>query len=120
MLALLRAALLAISALLVVDAALIMASLFMTDRAPVSRQAFVVSILVSALFLGLALLSAGIRRQITRLSEVGAESAGDAFSAPFGSLVCQLLVAATMFALFMALLTYVILARIDQDFAVFG
>jgi hypothetical protein len=84
------------------------------------RQAFVVSLLASALFIGLAWLSAEIRRQITRLSEVGAELAGDTFSAPFGSLVGQLLVAATMFALFMAPLTYVLLARIEQDFAVFG
>ena len=120
MLALLRAALLGISMLLAVDAALIILSLFMTDRAPVSRQAFLVSLLVSALFLGLAWLSAGIRRQMTRLCEVGTTSAGNAFSAPFGSLVGHLLVAAMLFALFMALLTYGIMARIDQNFAVLG
>ena len=120
MLALLRAAFLAISILLVADAALIMASLFITDRAPVSRQAFLVSLFVSALFLGLAWLSAGIRRQMTRMGEVSAASAGNAIHAPFGSLVGHLLVAAILFALIMALLTYGILARIDQNFAVFG
>jgi hypothetical protein len=118
--ALLRAVLLAISALLVVDAALITASLFITDRAPVSRQAFLVSLMVSVLFLALAWLSAGIRRQMTRLGYIGEVVADTAFRAPFGSLVGHLLVAATLFALFMALLTYAILARIDQNFAVFG
>lgn len=120
MLALLRAALLATSTLLVVDAVLIMASLFITDRAPVSRQAFLVSLLVSALFLGLAWLSAGIRNQMTRLGEVSGPSADNAVRAPFGALVGNLLVAAILFAAVMALLTSAILARINQNFAVFG
>ncbi len=123
MLALLRALLITIAALAALSAALIIASLFITDRAPVSTQAFVVSLVVSALFLVIAGVAAGIRRHVGRLASAGAalpETAGAAFHGAFGALVRYLLVGAGMMALFLALLTYIILARIDQNFAVFG
>ncbi len=123
MLAVLRATLLAIAVLAAVDAALVTASLFMTDSAPFSRQVFLVSLGVSGVFLGLAWLAAALQRHLAAVAQAGAaqsEMAASAFNRTFRPLAMYLMLASILVLLCMAMLSYAILARINQNFAVFG
>lgn len=123
MLLALRMVLIGIAALALLDAALVTASLFMTDRAPVSAPYFRISYAVSGFFLMLAGLAFGIQRQMGRVSASGAGLRGqerEAFDRALAPLVSLLLLASLLFGLLLALASYAILARIDQDFAVFG
>lgn len=123
MLPALRMVLVGIAALAVLDAVLVTASLFMTDRAPVSPEYFGISFAVTIFFLVFGGLALAIQRQMGRLSAAGlglAEPARAAIERNFRPLVGQFLLAGLLFGFLLAAVSYGILARIDQDFAVFG
>lgn len=105
------------------DAALIVASLLIADRAPVSAQAWTVSLIVVALFLLIAALCAGVGRQAGRIGALAPVVEGAAAARLRGALASLgwlLFGAALVGGTILLLAGYVILARIDQGFAVFG
>jgi hypothetical protein len=105
------------------DAGLIFASLLIADRAPVSAQAWTVSLVVIAIFLLIAALCGGIGRQAGRLGALAPAVEGAAAARLRGALAALaglLLGAALTFGAGLLLVGYGILARIDQGFAVFG
>lgn len=105
------------------DAGLIFASLPIADRAPVSAQAWTVSLVVIAIFLLIAALCGGIGRQAGRLGALAPAVEGAAAArlrAALAALAGLLLGAALTFGAALLLVGYGILARIDQGFAVFG
>jgi hypothetical protein len=102
--------------------ALIIASLFIPDRAPQSAQFLIISLVISAIFLGGGVLLLGIQGQVARIAAIArnleAETARSlgrhvkrllAYLLPGGVFLCAVL----------GIMTYAILARIDQGFAVF-
>jgi hypothetical protein len=105
------------------DAGLIFASLLIADRAPVSAQAWTVSVVVIAIFGLIAALCGGIARQAGRLGAAASavEGAGAArLRGALAGLARLLLVAALAFGAVLLLVGHAILARIDEGFAVFG
>jgi hypothetical protein len=105
------------------DATLVFASLLIADRAPVSAQAWTVSLIVIAIFLLIAALCGGIGRQAGRLGALAPAVEGAAATRLRGALAALavlLLGAALTFGAALLLVGYGILARIDQGFAVFG
>jgi hypothetical protein len=105
------------------DAALIFASLLIADRAPVSAQAWTVSLIVIAGFLLFATLCGGIGRQAGRLGALAPAIEGAAAAGLRGALVklgWLLLGAALACGAVLLLVGTAILARIDEGFAVFG
>jgi hypothetical protein len=103
-------------------AALVTASLFIAERAPQSGAFLAISLLVSAFFTVKGALAFGLQRQMARLRDAGAtlDAAAGRFGPPFRALARVLLAGGTILAAILLLATYVILARIDQGFAVFG
>jgi hypothetical protein len=104
-------------------AALVTASLFIAERAPQSGAFLAISLLVSAFFTVKGALAFGLQRQMARLRDAGATldaAAAGRFGPPFRALARVLLAGGTILAAILLLATYVILARIDQGFAVFG
>jgi predicted DNA repair protein MutK len=102
---------------------LVTASLFIADRAPQSWRFLLVSLVVSAVCFALAFVVAGIRAQvlqIARLTTLIPEENRADIRRRVGRLLTYLLVGGLALTLMLALLTYGILARIDQGFAVFG
>lgn len=100
---------------------LVTASLFIADRAPQSTEFLEISLFVSGVFLALGMLLAGIELQIfgiARLSEDRERDAG--LRTRVRRLLILLVIAGVALCGFLAVLTYAILARIDQGFAVFG
>ncbi len=104
-------------------ALLVTASLFIADRAPTSLQFLGISIAVSAVFLLVGLMIAGIRSRVTRIAHAALAAKGEAraeLNREVTALLIYLVAGGSLTCAFMASLTYAILARIDQGFAVFG
>lgn len=102
---------------------LVTASLFTADRAPQTAQFWVISLIVSAVFLALGLLLRAIATQvvqITRLTDDVTDQNGTSLERPVSRLVLFLSIGGLSLCAFLAILTYAIMARIDQGFAVFG
>jgi hypothetical protein len=117
----LRILCLLLAALAAADAVLVIASLFIADRAPLTSQATTVSLVVAALFTMMAGLALALQHSLTRLgraisSSADEEPAGRAFR----QLVVTLLFTCLIFGPLLALVSYAILARIEEGFAVFG
>lgn len=111
------------AALSVASGLLVAASLFIAERRPVSGTFLAIHLTVGAAFLLLALLVGGTLVQVVAIARI----ADDPNSAPDGalrssviSLLTLLVVSALAMCGILAIITYAILARIDQGFAVFG
>lgn len=102
---------------------LVIASLFIADRAPQSTQFWGISLIVSAIFLGLGLLLSAIEAQVVQIARLTADLAdqsGILLNRRVFRLLFFLSIGGLSLCGFLAILTYAILARIDQGFAVFG
>jgi hypothetical protein len=114
---------LVIAALCLLDAVLVTGSLLLVDRAPTSARFWMVSLVVSAGFVAIAALSAGLGRQVRRLAEAGRTLEGTAavdFGAALRPLVRVLLAAGIFLVAILLVITAAILSRIGEGFAVFG
>lgn len=111
------AALLAVAA-----AALIVASLFIADRAPQSMRFLGVSLVVGAVFVGIGVLLLGIRRHVAAIAALAHSRQGAVaqLATHVNRLLALLLAGGVFLFAVLGLLAYAILARIDQGFAVFG
>lgn len=105
------------------SAGLITASLFMEDRAPQTAQFLGISLAVIGIFLTLGLLLSGIQKHVAGIARL-ANRVEDQRPPEIEKHVFRLLVYLSLGGAglcgFLALVTYAILARIDQGFAVFG
>lgn len=102
---------------------LVTASLFTADRAPQTAQFWGISLIVSAVFLALGLLLRAIATQVVQItchSDHLTDQNGISLERPVSRLVFLLSIGGMILCAFLAVLTYAILARIDQGFAVFG
>ncbi len=104
-------------------AALVTTSLFIQDRAPQSVEFLGISLAVTGFFLTLGVLLYGIQRHVAAIAAV-TRGRDDEAAEKLGSnvtwLVAYLLLGGSILSAVLGFLTYVILARIDQGFAVFG
>ena len=102
---------------------LVTASLFIANRAPQSTKFLAISLVVSGVFLAAGVVLFGIQRHGSAAAAAargqGAESAARA-AAHLRRLVAYLVAGGVLVFAVLGLLTYIILARIDQGFAVFG
>lgn len=102
---------------------LVTASLFIAERAPQSARFLGISIVVSAVFVGAGLVLLGIRRHVAAIAAAVRSQDSESLRNPaqhVGRLVACLLVGGAVVCALLAILTYGILERIDQGFAVFG
>lgn len=103
--------------------ALVAASFFIADRAPQSGWYIGVHLVVSGIFVALGVLLYGIQRHVTAIERLARRSedatAGD-LRHNVNRLLAYLMVGGLILAAILGLMTYAILARIDQGFAVFG
>jgi hypothetical protein len=114
----LSAALLAFTA-----GALVTASLFIAERAPTSPQFLGVSLVVSAVFLVGGVLLLGIQHQLAAIAKIARERDAESrrpWLVHVNRLLAYLLGAGAFLGAVLGVMTYAILARIDQGFAVFG
>ena len=112
------------SALLSMAAAvLVTASLFIASRTPQSTKSLGISLVVSAVFVGVGVALFGIQRHVAAIAAAtrgqGGEPAQE-LAAHLRRLLTYLLAGGAFVCMVLALLAYAILARIDQGFAVFG
>lgn len=111
------------AALCLLAGTLVTASLFIADRAPQSSTFLGISIAMSAIFLAISLLLLAIQRQAAALTR-GLSQIEDEGTVSLrrnaGRLLICLALGGGLLDMFLAVLTYAILARIDQGFAVFG
>jgi uncharacterized integral membrane protein len=123
MLTLFRAIYLGGAALCLAAAALVTASLFMAERAPQSGTMLGISVIVSGIFLLIGILLFAVQHHAAAtLSVLGhtPDQGSGALRRPVVRLLVTLGLAGALLDGFLAILTYAILARIDQGFAVFG
>jgi uncharacterized membrane protein HdeD (DUF308 family) len=111
------------SCLSIAAGVLVTASFFIARHAPQSTRVLVISLVVSAVFVGAGLVLFGIQRHIAAI--VAAVRRHDGQSARelathVNRLVAYLLAGGAFVCLVLGSLTYGILQRIDQGFAVFG
>jgi hypothetical protein len=102
---------------------LVTASLFIAERAPTSPHFLGVSLAVSAVFFAGAFLLLGIQHQVAAIALIARERDSET-RRPLGvhvnRLLAYLLGGGAFLGAVLGLMTYAILARIDQGFAVFG
>lgn len=123
MVVLFRAVYMVAMALSLSAGALVTASLFIADRAPQSGTFLGISLVVTGIFLTLGVLLFGIQRHVAAIAAVARRRDDDTATAvkpDVTRLVAWLLLGGGMLVAMLAVLTYAILARIDQGFAVFG
>lgn len=103
-------------------AALVVASRFIADRAPQSTEFLGISLVVGFIFMGIGVLLLGIGRHVTAVARLSRDRrfADHHLATHVNRLMALLLAAGAIVTGVLALLTYAILARIDQGFAVFG
>jgi hypothetical protein len=102
---------------------LVTASFFIPDRAPQSGWYIGVHLVVTGAFLLLGVLLYGIQRHVAAIATFTrrSEDAGDRdLRHDVNRLLAYLIAAGIILGAILGLMTYVILARIDQGFAVFG
>jgi hypothetical protein len=103
--------------------ALVIASLFIQDRAPRSTEMLVIHLIIGVVFLGVGLLLFGIQRHVLGIAAVARGHDGEPareLATHVHRLIVYLLVGGAFLCAVLGVMTYTILARIDQGFAVFG
>ena len=104
-------------------ALLVTSSLFIADRVPQNTNSLGISLVVSAVFVGMGIVLVGVQRHAAAvtaaLRDPGGASAGQA-PTHLRRLVAYLVAGGVPVCAALVILTYAILARIDQGFAVFG
>ena len=118
-----RAAFLISTALCLTAAVLVTASLFIADRAPQSSRLLAISLAVSAAFVGAGLILFGVQRPLAAIAALlrdGHAERQPEIARHLGALAAHLSFGGAALCLVLTLITYAILARIDQGFAVFG
>ena len=103
--------------------ALVILSLFIQDRAPQSTVMLGIHLTVGAIFLGVAVLLLGIQRHVAGVAALGYGNDGERAQDLVGHLnrlLAYLLVGGAFLCTALGIMTYAILTRIDQGFAVFG
>jgi heme/copper-type cytochrome/quinol oxidase subunit 2 len=103
--------------------ALVILSLFIQDRAPQSTVMLGIHLTVGAIFLGVAVLLLGIQRHVAGVAALGYGYDGERAQDLVGHLnrlLAYLLVGGAFLCAVLGIMTYGILTRIDQGFAVFG
>jgi hypothetical protein len=103
-------------------ASLIVASLFMAERASRSMEFLDISLVVGAVFIGVGVLLIGIRRHVVAIATLanGQDGTDPRLAAHINRLLAHLLAAGASLVVVLGLLTYGIVERINQGFAVFG
>jgi hypothetical protein len=103
---------------------LVIASLFIADRAPQSTESLGIHLAIGAVFLGVGFLLTGIQRHVAGIAALAARGqAGETahgLAAHLSRLLAYLLAGGAFLCAVLGLVTYAILARMDQGFAVFG
>ena len=82
-----------------------------------------IHVAVAVIYLGLGGLLLGIQRHVADIAALVYDQEGETarkLTTPVSRLLVYLLVGGTFLCAVLGLMTYVILARIDQGFAVFG
>jgi heme/copper-type cytochrome/quinol oxidase subunit 2 len=103
--------------------ALVILSLFIQDRAPHSTGMLGIHLTVGAIFLGVAVLVLGIQRHLAGVAAVAYGQDGERAQdlvAHLNRLLAYLLVGGAFLCAVLGIMTYGILTRIDEGFAVFG
>jgi len=103
--------------------ALVILSLFIQDRAPQSTAMLGIHLTVGAIFLGVAVLLLGIQRHVAGVAALGYGHDGERAQDLVGHLnrlLAYLLVGGAFLCAVLGIMTYSILTRIDEGFAVFG
>lgn len=104
-------------------ATLVVASLFIQDRAPQSTQMLWIHFAVGAVFLGVGVLFLGILRHVAGIAALARSCQGQAaheLSLRVDRLLAYLAAGGAFSCLVLGAMTYGILERIGQGFAVFG
>ena len=113
----------AAAALSVAASILVTASLFISDRGPESTEFLGISLFVSGAFLAIALLLIGIELQVVGVARLATALEGEIagrLRARVFRLLVFLVIAGLAMCCLLGSMTYAILERIDQGFAVFG
>jgi hypothetical protein len=103
--------------------ALVIASLFIPDRAPQSTESLGIHRAVGAVFLGVGVLLLGIRRHVAGIAALAYGHDGESaqeLAARLNRLLAYLLAGGAFLFAVLGVMTYAILARIDQRFAIFS
>ena len=103
--------------------ALVIASRFIADRAPQGTEFLGVHLAVGAVFLGVGALLFGIQRHVAGIAALARGQDGEPareLATHVHRLLVYLLVGGAVLCAVLGVMTYAILARIDQGFAVFG
>jgi len=103
--------------------ALVIASRFVADRAPQGTEFLGVHLAVGAVFLGVGALLFGIQRHVAGIAALARGQDGEPareLATHVHRLLVYLLVGGAVLCAVLGVMTYAILARIDQGFAVFG
>jgi hypothetical protein len=103
--------------------ALVIASFFIPDRAPQSTESIGIHLAVGAVFLGVGVVLWGIQRHVAGIAALARGDDGEKgreLPIHVHRLLVYLLVGGTFLCAVLGVMTYAILARIDQGFAVFG
>ena len=103
--------------------ALVIISLYIQDRAPQSTAMLGIHLAVSAIFLGVSVLLLGIQRHVAGIATLAYRHDADtaqALAAHLNRLLAYLLAGGAFLCAVLGMMTYGILTRIDQGFAVFG
>jgi hypothetical protein len=123
MLLLFRLLYLCAALLAIVAGALVIASLFIQDRAPQSTHMLAIHLAVGAAYLGVGGLLLGVQRQVAGIAVLAHGDDGEtaqALVAHINRLLAYLLAGGAFLCVVLGLMAYAILSRIDQGFAVFG
>jgi hypothetical protein len=103
---------------------LVIASLFIADRAPQSTASLGIHLAVGGVFLGAGVLLTGIQCHVAGIAALAANGLAAETAQELGAhlrrLLAYLLAGGTFLCAVLGAMTYGILERIDQGFAVFG
>jgi hypothetical protein len=103
--------------------ALVIASRFIADRAPQGTEFLGIHLAVGAVFLGVGVLLLGIQRHVLGIAAVARGHDGEPapeLATHVSRLLAYLVAGGALLCAVLGLMTYAILARIDEGFAVFG
>lgn len=107
----------------IIAGTLVITSLFIQDRAPQSSEMLSIHVAVAVTFLGVGGLLLGIQRHVADIAAFVNGKEGEMarkLATPVSRLLMYLLAGGAFLCTVLGLITYAILARIDQGFAVFG
>lgn len=103
---------------------LVIASRFIADRAPQSTELLGTHLAVGAIFLGVGVLLFGIRRHVAGIAALAAHGhaaeTAQELATHLNPLLAYLLAGGAFLCAVLGAMTYGVLERIDQGFAVFG